>query len=48
MLALLGEESNLFDEFVKSMFVAGDFIWESECAGNFQRNTFWFLFGKLK
>ena len=48
MLTLLGEDSNPFDESVKSMFVTGDFIWESECAGNFPRDTFWFLFGKLK
>jgi hypothetical protein len=48
MLALLGEESNPFDEFVKSKFVPGDFIWESECAQNFPRDAFWFLFGKLK
>ena len=48
MLVLLGEESDPFDEFVKSKFVPGDFIWESECAGNFPRDAFWFLYGKLK
>lgn len=48
MLALLGEESDPLDESVKSMFVAGDFVWESECAGYFPRDAFWFLFGKLK
>ncbi|MCJ7433759.1 MAG: hypothetical protein MUO77_09765 [Anaerolineales bacterium] len=48
MLALLGEESNLFDESIKGMFVSGDFIWESECAEFFSRDTFWFLYGKLK
>ena len=48
MLALLGEESDPLDEFVESMFVAGDFVWESECAGYFPRDAFWFLFGKLK
>jgi hypothetical protein len=48
MLTLLGEEFNPFDESIKSVFVSGDFIWESKCAGNFQRDTFWFLFGKLK
>jgi hypothetical protein len=48
MLALLGEESDPFDESVKSMFISGDFVWESECAGNFPRDVFWFLFGKLK
>jgi hypothetical protein len=48
MLALLGEESDPSDEFVKSKFVFGDFIWENECAQNFPRDVFWFLFGKLK
>ena len=48
MLALLGEETNLLDESIKDMFVAGDFIWENECAGNFPREAYWFLFGKLK
>ncbi len=48
MLTLLGEESNPFDESLKGMFVAGDFVWESECAGYFPRDVFWFLYGKLK
>jgi hypothetical protein len=48
MLVLLGEESDPFDESVKSVFIPGDFIWENECAGNFSRDAFWFLFGKLK
>jgi len=48
MLTLLGEASDPFDEFVKSIFVPGEFIWEKECAGNFQREQFWFLFGKLR
>jgi len=48
MLALLGEKSDPFDEFVKSVFVSGDFIWEKECADKFPRDAFWFLFGKLK
>jgi len=48
MIVLLGEESDPLDESVKSMFVAGDFVWESECAGYFPRDVFWFLYGKLK
>jgi hypothetical protein len=48
MLVLLGEESDPLDESVKNMFIPGDFIWENECAGNFSRDAFWFLFGKLK
>lgn len=48
MLALLGEESDPSDEFVKSRFVSDDFVWESECAQNFPRDAFWFLYGKLK
>ena len=48
MLTLLGEESNDFDEMVKAVFIPGDFVWEKECAERFPRNTFWFLFGKLK
>jgi hypothetical protein len=49
MLVLLGEESDPLDESAEgSMFVAGDFVWESECAQYFPRDTFWFLYGKLK
>ena len=48
MLTLLGVESDPFDEAVRGMFVAGDFVWESECREFFPRDKFWFLFGKLK
>ena len=48
MLTLLGEEANDFDEMVKGVFVPGEFVWEKECAEQFPRDTFWFLFGKLK
>ena len=48
MLTLLDEELNDFDEMVKAVFIPGDFVWEKECAERFPRDTFWFLFGKLK
>ncbi len=48
ILALLGVESDPFDEAVKGMFISGDFVWESECAEFFPRDIFWFLYGKLK
>jgi len=48
MLNLLGEESNDFDEMLKAVLIPGDFVWEKECADRFPRDTFWYLFGKLK
>jgi hypothetical protein len=48
MLTLLGQPADDADGFVKSVFKEGDFVWEEECAPNFPREAFWFLFGTLK
>jgi hypothetical protein len=48
MLTLLGSDTDPFDDYVRSVFAAGDFIWEKECAPNFPRSAFWFLYGKIK
>lgn len=48
MLGLLGKTEDDSDAFVKSVFREGKFVWEEECAPNFSRETFWYLFGTLK
>lgn len=48
MLGLLGQREHDSDHFVRSIFKEGEFVWEKECAQNFQRDTFWYLFGTLQ
>jgi hypothetical protein len=37
------------DRFLKGVFIAGDFIWEDECADAFlPKETYWYLWGKLR
>ena len=48
MLSLLGKAEEDSDVFVKSVFREGKFVWEEECAPNFSRETFWYLYGTLK
>ncbi len=48
MITLLGKTEDDSDAFTKSVFQEGDFIWEEECAPNFERETFWYLYGTLK
>jgi hypothetical protein len=48
MMSLLGRIEDDSDAFVKSVFREGGFVWEEECAQNFPRETFWYLFGTLK
>jgi hypothetical protein len=48
MLSLLGQAAHASDALLKSIFIEGNFVWEADCAQNFQRETFWYLFGTLK
>jgi hypothetical protein len=48
MITLLGQEQHESDAFLKSVFTEGNFVWEENSAQNFPRETFWYLFGKLK
>ena len=48
MLTLLGQNVNEHDEYVRGVFIEGKFVWEPECESNFSRDSFWFLFGRLK
>ncbi len=48
MLTLLGQAEHETDSLLKGIFNAGKFVWEEECAQNFPRETFWYLFGTLK
>lgn len=48
MLTLLGQPIHEMDEFLKSVFIEGKFVWEANCEANFDIKSFWFLFGNLK
>jgi hypothetical protein len=48
MLSLLGKIEHDSDAFVKNIFKEGKFVWEEECAPNFPREKFWYLYGTLK
>jgi hypothetical protein len=48
MLSLLGQVDHDSDALLKSVFKEGKFVWEEECAQNFPRETFWYLFGTVK
>jgi hypothetical protein len=48
MLSLLGQTAHETDPLVKSVFREGNFIWDENCAQNFSRETFWYLYGTLK
>jgi hypothetical protein len=48
MLSLLGEVEHDSDAFLKNIFMEGRFVWEEECAQNFPRKTFWYLYGALR
>ncbi len=36
------------DESLRSAWIPGEFVWESEIAGVFPQNEFWYLYGNLK
>jgi hypothetical protein len=48
MISLLGRAEDDSDTLVRGVFKEGKFIWEEECAPNFPRNPFWYLYGTLK
>ena len=48
MLSLLGQALLDSDALLRSNFIEGGFVWEEACAQNFERKTFWYLFGTLK
>lgn len=48
MMSLLGRVGDDSDAFVKSVFREGGFVWEAECAPNFSREIFWYLYGTFK
>ncbi|MBI5954174.1 MAG: hypothetical protein HY865_21165 [Chloroflexi bacterium] len=48
MMSLLGKIEDDTDVFLKGVFREGKFAWEEECAPNFPRETFWYLYGTLK
>ena len=48
MISLLGKAEDDSDALVWGAFKEGEFIWEEECAPNFPRKPFWYLYGILK
>jgi len=48
MMSLMGILNHESDPFLRGIFVQGRFIWEEECAPNFPRDRFWYLFGSIK
>jgi hypothetical protein len=48
MMSLLGKIEDDTDVFLKGVFREGKFVWEEDCAPNFERETFWYLYGTLK
>lgn len=36
------------DKLLKEIFIQGEFVWESELAECFPKNTFWYLWGNLR
>ncbi|MEW5939205.1 MAG: hypothetical protein AB1750_06070 [Chloroflexota bacterium] len=47
IIALLGETSDLMDNYVRSILVPGAFVWDGSLQGNFPPPDFWFLYGSL-
>jgi hypothetical protein len=48
MMSLLGKIEDDADVLLESVFQEGKFVWETEVAPNFPRETFWYLYGTLK
>lgn len=48
MLSLLGQTRHNSDPFLRGNFKEGKFVWEEECAPNFPREIFWYLFGSIQ
>ncbi len=48
MLSLLGQANHDSDSFLRGNFKEGKFVWEEECAPNFPREIFWYLFGSIQ
>lgn len=56
LLALLSEEISvntavefqLYDQALRSKFIAGEFLWEQEYSSAFPSGKYWYLYGKLK
>jgi len=48
MLSLLGQAIHNSDPYLRGNFKEGKFVWEEECAPNFSRQIFWYLFGSIQ
>jgi len=47
IIALLGESSDLMDNYLRRILVPGPFIWDDGFQGNFPQDEFWFMYGTL-
>ncbi len=48
ILALLGEQSDLMDSYLRGVLSSGSFVWDAALQDGFPRAEFWFLYGSLK
>ena len=47
IIALLGEASDLMDNYLHRALTPGAFVWDGSLQGNFPQDQFWFLYGHL-
>jgi hypothetical protein len=47
IIALLGESSDLMDNYLRSALVPGAFVWDGSLQSHFPQTDFWFLYGSL-
>jgi hypothetical protein len=48
MIALLDEQSDPMDVYLRSILLPGAFVWDAQVQDGFPPDEFWFLFGTLK
>jgi hypothetical protein len=48
IIALLGEQSDPMDVYLRSVLVPGAFVWDAQLQSNFPEDDFWFMYGSLK
>jgi hypothetical protein len=48
MITMLGSESDAQDEYLRSIFLPGAFVWEAEIQAAFAPQSFWYLYGSIK
>lgn len=47
IIALLGETSDPMDNYLHSVLIPGEFVWDAQLQSGFPRDVFWFMYGNL-